>query len=73
MAVYTNIEIEDAQLIFNGLGVIASIEGITEGVENSNFLIQLEDKSKYIFTIFEKRTKEQDLPFFNNATKNALG
>ena len=67
MAVYTNIEIEDAQLIFNGLGVIASIEGITEGVENSNFLIQLEDKSKYIFTIFEKRTKEQDLPFFNNA------
>ncbi len=67
MAVYTNIGIEDAQLIFNGLGVIASIEGITEGVENSNFLIKLEDKSKYIFTIFEKRTKEQDLPFFNNA------
>jgi len=67
MAVYTKVTIEDISHLFKGIGEIHSIDGITEGVENTNFLITLQNNKRLIFTIFEKRTKASDLPFFNNA------
>ena len=67
MAVYTKIETEDILNLFNKLGEIHSVEGIKEGVENTNYLVTLKSEKKLIFTIFEKRTKGSDLPFFNNA------
>ena len=67
MAVYTNISQSEAQILFINIGKIAKLEGIQEGVENTNYKVTLEDDKKYILTIFEKRTKEEDLPFFNNA------
>ena len=67
MAVYTNISQSEAQVLFINVGQITQFEGIQEGVENTNYKVTLEDNKKYILTIFEKRTKEEDLPFFNNA------
>ena len=67
MAVYTEINQSEAQSIFNGLGDVENVKGITEGVENTNYIVTLNDQKKYILTIFEKRTKKTDLPFFNQA------
>ena len=67
MAVYTKINLEDITPLFRKIGEIQSVEGITEGVENTNYLITLKNEKKLIFTIFEKRTKSSDLPFFNSA------
>ncbi len=66
MAVYTPISLTDAQELFKSLGEIVKLEGIKEGVENTNYLVHLNDSKKYILTLFEKRTKETDLPYFNN-------
>ena len=45
------------------LGRILSFKGIAEGVENSNYLLRTET-GPYILTLYEKRVKEADLPFF---------
>jgi homoserine kinase type II len=42
---------------------LLSYKGIAEGVENSNFLLQT-DQGNFILTLYEKRTKKEDLPFF---------
>ena len=67
MAVYTKISGENAQKFFNEIGKIKSLKGIQEGVENTNYKVILENGDKYILTIFEKRTKKKDLPFFNRS------
>ncbi len=65
MAVYT--DISDAEL--DGflerydLGRALSFKGIAEGVENSNFLLDTE-KGRFILTLYERRVREADLPFF---------
>ena len=69
MAVYTPISLTDAQELFKSLGEIVKLEGIKEGVENTNYLVQLNDSKKYILTLFEKRTKVADLPYFNKLMK----
>ena len=61
MAVYTTITQTEAQQLFKPLGEIKKFEGIREGVENTNYLVHLDDSKKYILTIFEKRTNEKDL------------
>jgi len=66
MAVYTNITHTEAQKLFKPLGEIEKLEGIKEGTENTNYLVHLKDSRKYILTLFEKRTDEKDLPYFNN-------
>ncbi len=66
MAVYTNITQTEAQKLFKPLGEIEKLEGIKEGIENTNYLVHLKDSRKYILTLFEKRTDEKDLPYFNN-------
>ncbi|MEQ9812235.1 MAG: homoserine kinase [Azospirillaceae bacterium] len=65
MAVYT--EVDDAALealvAEYDLGRLLSCKGIAEGVENSNFLLVTE-AGPHILTLYEKRVKAEDLPFF---------
>jgi homoserine kinase type II len=65
MAVYTDVTDEAlfAFLADYDLGAVLSFKGIAEGVENSNFLLHCES-GFYILTLYEKRVKKQDLPFF---------
>jgi len=65
MAVYTEVTDEALQAFLAGydLGAVSSFKGIAEGVENSNFLMQTE-RGRYILTLYEKRVRESDLPFF---------
>ena len=65
MAVYTDVTGEDLAAFLAGydLGAMLSLKGIAEGVENSNYLLHT-DKGYFILTLYEKRTKESDLPFF---------
>ena len=65
MAVYTDIsdaELE-AFLARYDLGTPTSFKGIAEGVENSNFLLET-DRGRYFLTIYERRVRAEDLPFF---------
>ena len=66
MAVYTKLNRENIEKILSNysIGKLDKFEGIEEGIENSNFLIWV-DKKKYILTIYEKRVKKEDLPFFS--------
>jgi homoserine kinase type II len=65
MAVYTDITDDElAGLLAEfGLGAPLAFKGIAEGVENSNFLLETE-AGRFILTVFERRTREEDLPFF---------
>ena len=65
MAVYTNLTKEDLNIFFNNykLGKITKFFGIKEGIENTNYLVQIK-KKKFILTIYEKRMNPKDLPFF---------
>jgi len=65
VAVYTDIsdaELE-AFLARYDLGTPISFKGIAEGVENSNFLLET-DRGRYFLTIYERRVRGEDLPFF---------
>jgi homoserine kinase type II len=65
MAVYTEVS-DDALRAFLALyaiGDVISFKGIAEGVENSNFLMRTAG-GQYILTLYEKRVKAADLPFF---------
>ncbi len=66
MAVYTSLNKNNLEEILKNydLGELKSYQGIEEGIENTNYLISL--KKKYILTIYEKRVKNSDLPFFSN-------
>jgi homoserine kinase type II len=65
MAVYTEVSDEELTsfLAQYPLGAVLSLKGIAEGVENSNFLLVTEAGS-YILTLYEKRVRRADLPFF---------
>jgi homoserine kinase type II len=65
MAVYTKLSEADLATLLAQyqLGRLLSYEGIAEGVENTNYKLVTES-GRYILTLFEKRTKESDLPFF---------
>ncbi|MBW8814908.1 MAG: homoserine kinase [Caulobacterales bacterium] len=65
MAVYTDITDDElaALLADFDLGAPLSFKGIAEGVENSNFLLETET-GRYFLTVYEKRVREEDLPFF---------
>ena len=66
MAVYTKFTEEDIKSILSNysIGNLNGFEGIQEGIENTNYFL-LVDNKKYILTIYEKRVKEADLPFFS--------
>ncbi len=65
MAVYTQIGEEELAAFIAGydLGPVLACKGIAEGVENSNFLL-LTASAPYILTVYEKRVRPEDLPFF---------
>jgi homoserine kinase type II len=65
MAVYTEVS-DDALRAFLALydiGEATWFKGIAEGVENSNYLLRT-DSGQHILTLYEKRVKAEDLPFF---------
>jgi homoserine kinase type II len=65
MAVYTDITDEELAGLLAGydLGAPVSFKGVAEGVENSNFLLETE-RGRYFLTVYERRVREEDLPFF---------
>jgi len=65
MAVYTQVDSDMlAQFLTRyDVGEAVSLQGITEGIENTNFLLKT-TKSQFILTLYEKRTKREDLPYF---------
>ena len=67
MAIYTKLDQEKINIILSNykLGALKKFVGIKEGIENTNYFIETE-KGKFILTIYEKRVKETDLPFFTN-------
>ncbi|HEY4546561.1 MAG TPA: homoserine kinase [Pedomonas sp.] len=69
MAVYTHVPTEmlEAFLADFNIGHLLSAKGIAEGVENSNYLIETE-QGRYILTLYEKRVKLEDLPYFLGLT-----
>ena len=67
MAVYTKLnkkKIEEILSNYN-LGKLDSFKGIEEGIENTNYFLSI-DKKKFILTIYEKRVRSADLPFFSD-------
>jgi homoserine kinase type II len=74
MAVYTEVS-DDALHAFLALydiGEVVSFKGIAEGVENSNFLLRAAS-GQYILTLYEKRVKAEDLPFFIGLMEHLAG
>lgn len=65
MAVYTDVSDEELSSFVADydIGAPLSFKGIAEGVENTNYLLQTE-RGRFILTLYEKRTKPADLPFF---------
>jgi homoserine kinase type II len=65
MAVYTAIDDAslDAFVAAYDIGRAVSLQGITEGVENSNFLL-ITERGRFILTLYERRVDPADLPFF---------
>lgn len=65
MAVYTDVTDEELAAFFDqyDLGDVISCKGIAEGVENSNYLV-VTAAGPHILTLYEKRVREEDLPFF---------
>ena len=71
MAVYTKLNrgsIEEILSNYN-LGVLDTFHGIEEGIENTNYFLSI-NKKKFILTIYEKRVKSNDLPFFSDLMTN---
>ncbi len=67
MAVYTQLnqnKIEEILSNYN-LGKLDSFKGIEEGIENTNYFLSV-NKKKLILTVYEKRVKSEDLPFFSS-------
>jgi len=65
MAVFTNLQRSEIKNILNdyNLGKLVKFNGIKEGIENTNYFIKT-SQNKFILTIFEKRVKDKDVPFF---------
>ena len=67
MAVYTKFNYDKIEKILSqyNLGKLNHFKGIEEGIENTNYFLSVE-KKKFILTIYEKRVKSEDLPFFSD-------
>ena len=67
MAVYTKLNQNKIDQILSNynLGKIDSFKGIEEGIENTNYFLSV-NKKKFILTVYEKRVKSEDLPFFSD-------
>ena len=67
MAIYTKVDTHEAKFILKNynLGELKKIQGIKKGIENTNYLL-ITTTGKFILTLFEKRVKTKELPFFMN-------
>ena len=65
MAVYTEVADEELSCFLDtyDIGTVLSYKGIAEGVENTNYFLHT-TRGSYILTLYEKRVREADLPFF---------
>jgi homoserine kinase type II len=65
VAVYTEVTDEElsAFIATYDIGTVLSCKGIAEGVENTNYFLHTSGGS-FILTLYEKRVREADLPFF---------
>jgi homoserine kinase type II len=65
MAVYTEVADEELEAFVADyrIGRVIACKGIAEGIENSNFLL-VTDQGTFILTLYEKRVRPADLPFF---------
>ena len=74
MAVYTEVADEELAAFVSrfGIGELRAAKGIAEGVENSNYLIHTSD-GFFILTLYEKRVREADLPFFLGLMEHLSG
>ena len=65
MAVYTKISIDELNLFLSKYNIdkINEFSGIKGGTSNSNYLLTADNK-KFILTIFEERTNQENLPFY---------
>jgi homoserine kinase type II len=65
MAVYTKVSDTEAADFLRAydMGAFKALIGIKQGTENSNYILET-SLGKYILTLYEKRTKKEDLPFF---------
>lgn len=73
MAVYTEVPDDELRGFLRDydIGDVVSLNGIAEGVENSNYLLQTvldpdAPPQNYILTLYEKRVRPEELPFFLN-------
>ena len=65
MAVYTTVstaELNDFLAQYDA-GSLRSFDGISEGIENSNYLVRT-TAGRFILTLFEKRVNPAELPYF---------
>ena len=74
MAVYTEVSDEALAefLTQYDLGEATAFKGIAEGVENSNYLLRTTGGS-YILTLYEKRVRREDLPYFVGLMEHLAG
>jgi homoserine kinase type II len=72
MAVYTDVSDDELERFLEAydLGALLSYKGIAEGVENSNYALHT-GAGAFILTLYEKRTKLEDLPFFLSLMEHA--
>ena len=65
MAVYTDVSDQELEAFIASydIGALTSFKGIAEGVENTNYLVH-PDADTFILTIYEKRVRAEDLPYF---------
>ncbi len=69
MAVFTNVTLDDAKayLAAYDIGEVTHLEGIEEGVSNTNFKVET-TTGLYALTLFEAATPQEDLPWFMDYT-----
>lgn len=72
MAVFTPVEEADAEPFIRrfGLGGLSGLTPIAEGVENTNYRLDV-DQGSFVLTLFEGRTDAAALPFCLGLTRHA--
>ncbi len=74
VAVYTDIDEAELVALLDGydLGAPVALTGVAQGVENSNFRLTTET-GRYFLTVYERRVREADLPYFLELTRHLAG
>jgi homoserine kinase type II len=77
MAVYTEVPLAQAAALIESLqlGTLIELQGITGGIENTNYFVTCEqggETTTHVLTLFERLTHEQ-LPFYLQLMKHLAG